>query len=69
MSNDTSVPAPRPLLVTAREAAKLLSVSARWLWARTACGEIRAVRCGRLVRYDPADLRAWAESKKGRVGR
>jgi excisionase family DNA binding protein len=54
-----------PLLVNAREAARLMSISTRKLWSMTAGGEIAAVRCGRAVRYDPIDLRAYIEKHKG----
>lgn len=53
-----------PILLTARQAARALSISERTLYAITKAGDIRAVRCGRLIRYDPADLRAWIESAK-----
>ena len=53
-----------PMLFTARQAARMLSLSERTLYAITKAGDIQAVRCGRLVRYDPADLRAWIESSK-----
>jgi excisionase family DNA binding protein len=53
-----------PLLLTVRQAAKVLSISERTLWSLTARGEIPAVRFGRSVRYDPADLRRWIESAK-----
>jgi excisionase family DNA binding protein len=54
-----------PLLLTARQAAKLLNISERTLYARTADGSIAVVRIGnRGIRYDPADLRAWIERAK-----
>lgn len=54
------------LLVPAREAAKLLSLSPRKLWSLTTSGQIPCVRIGRSVRYCPDDLRAWIdEQKKG----
>lgn len=56
---------PERLLLTAREAAVVLSISARKLWSLTACGEIPAVRIGRSVRYLADDLRAWIDSRKG----
>lgn len=56
---------PPKLLVDARAAANMLSISLRKLWSMTAGGELRAVRIGRLVRYDPADLRAYIEKHKG----
>ena len=52
------------LLWNSREAAKALSISERTLWGLTQSGEIPCVRIGRSVRYDPADLRAWIESRK-----
>jgi len=50
-----------PLLVTAREAARMLAVSPRKLWAMTfeETPGLPYVRCGRLVRYSPDDLRQW----------
>lgn len=52
------------LLVRPTDAAKLLAVSPRKLWELTKQGEIKAVRDGRLVRYDVSDLREWIESHK-----
>lgn len=46
-----------PLAVKASEAAKLLSVSPRTLWAKTAPrGPIRSVRIGRDHHYPVAEL-------------
>jgi excisionase family DNA binding protein len=54
-----------PILLTARQAAKLLNISERTLYARTADGSITVVRIGnRGIRYDPADLRRWIERAK-----
>jgi excisionase family DNA binding protein len=54
-----------PMLLTARQAARILSISERTLWGLTKTGDIPAVRFGgRNVRYDPADLRRWIESAK-----
>lgn len=52
------------LLLNVRQASQALSVSPRTLWTLTANGEIPSVRFGRSVRYDPADLRRWIDSKK-----
>jgi excisionase family DNA binding protein len=58
-----------PMLLTSRQAAKCLNISERTLWSRTKAGDIQAVRFGRSVRYDPADLRAWINSaKKSQTG-
>ena len=55
-------------LVDAREAARLLAVSQRKLWSMTfeEAPGLPHIRCGRLVRYSPDDLRDWvAERRKG----
>lgn len=59
-----------PMLLTARQAAQLLNISERTLYARTADGSIAVVRIGnRGIRYDPADLRAWiARAKNSEKG-
>lgn len=54
-----------PLLLTVRQAAKVLSISERTLWGLTKSGDIPAVRFGgRNVRYDPRDLDAWIQAAK-----
>lgn len=55
-----------PLLLDAKEAARLLSVSPRKLWAMTfeETPSLPHVRCGRLVRYALDDLREWISSRK-----
>jgi len=50
-----------PLLVSPRQAARMLSVCERTLYSLTKAGEIAAVRRGRLVRYSVDELRAWIE--------
>jgi excisionase family DNA binding protein len=50
--------APR-LLVSEREAARLLDISPRTLWSLRQRGEIAHVRRGRSVRYAVRDLEAW----------
>ena len=59
-SPDSSV---EPLL-TYRDAARLLGITERSVWALVQRGEIPAVRFGRTVRIDPADLRAFIDSSK-----
>ncbi len=51
--------APEPLLVDATQAAAMLHISARRLWTLTNCRAIPSRRCGRSLRYQPAELRAW----------
>ena len=53
--SDTS---PAKLLLTAKEAARLLSISPRTLWSLTQSGVIPCVRWGRLVRYRYSTLEA-----------
>jgi excisionase family DNA binding protein len=57
-----------PLLVDAREAARILAVSPRKLWAMTfeETPALPYIRFGRLVRYSPEDLHQWIEA--GRKG-
>lgn len=53
------------LLVSVREAARMLGVCEKTLWSLTVPrGPIPSVRIGRAVRYSPADLQAWIESAK-----
>ena len=61
---ESAPPGPGPLLVTAREAARMLSIGERTLWTLTDRGEIPVVRIGRLVRYHIADLHAWINRAK-----
>ena len=54
------------LLVDTREAARMLAVSPRKLWAMTfeETPGLPYVRCGRLVRYSPDDLREWIAARR-----
>lgn len=54
------------LLVNARDAARMLAVSPRKLWAMTfeETPGLPHVRCGRLVRYSPDDLRRWIDAQR-----
>jgi hypothetical protein len=63
MQEQTTKPA---LLVDARDAAQMLAVSPRKLWAMTfeETPGLPYVRCGRLVRYSPDDLRRWIEARR-----
>jgi hypothetical protein len=63
MNDPTSIPT---LMVDPRTAAKLLGISPRKLWAMTfeETPGLPYVRCGRLVRYSPDDLRAWIASQR-----
>ena len=63
--DDVTEPGTGRLLLTVRDAAKMLSVSERTLQSLTQPhGSIPAVRIGRSVRYSPDDLRAWIALQK-----
>lgn len=56
------------LAVRPREAARILGIGVRMLWANTSPrGEIPSIRIGRTVLYRPSDLDAWlaAHAVKG----
>jgi len=55
-------------LLTYREAGKILGVSERTVWQLVHDGKLPAVRFGRTVRIDPADLRRFIEAAKVRQG-
>jgi predicted DNA-binding transcriptional regulator AlpA len=54
------------LLVDPREAARMLAVSPRKLWAMTFEDDrpLPYVRLGRLVRYSVADLQSWIVAQR-----
>jgi excisionase family DNA binding protein len=56
------------LLVTAKEAARLLSISERTLWTLTNAGTIQPVRIGRAVRYAVGELERFIDSQLTEVG-
>jgi excisionase family DNA binding protein len=55
---------PAPLLLTPRDAARRLAVSERTLWSLTRAGSIPRIKLGRIVRYDPEDLRKFVDAQK-----
>jgi excisionase family DNA binding protein len=57
-------PGLQPLLVDAREAARLLSISERTLWTLTDQGELPRVKIGRSVRYSVRDLERYIEGQR-----
>ncbi len=58
-----STDAPPALLLTAKEASRLLAVSARTLWSMTASHEIPHIRLGRSVRYPLTELERWIAAR------
>jgi excisionase family DNA binding protein len=55
------------LLVTEREAAKLLQVSPRTLWTLRNGGKVPFIRVGHQVRYSPEQLREWIKQQMAAV--
>ncbi len=56
-------------LLTSRQAAEVLGVTDRTIWTLVDAGRLPAVRFGRSVRIDPADLRAFIEhAKRSEIG-
>jgi excisionase family DNA binding protein len=51
-------------LLSPRDAADLLGVSERGFFRLTKSGAVPTVRIGRLLKIDPADLRAFIDSCK-----
>jgi excisionase family DNA binding protein len=51
-------------LLTYREAAKVLGVTPRTVWTLVQARTLPAVRFGRSVRFDPADLRRFIDRAK-----
>ncbi len=52
------------LLWISREVAARVRVCERTVWEATKRGELRSVRIGRRVLYDPKDVKAWIASRK-----
>ncbi|MCX5672238.1 MAG: helix-turn-helix domain-containing protein [Planctomycetota bacterium] len=52
------------LLLDLHEVARALRVSERTVWGLARRGDLRAVRIGRRLLFDPADLRAFIERQK-----
>ncbi|MFN5944955.1 MAG: helix-turn-helix domain-containing protein [Phycisphaerae bacterium] len=58
------------LAVRPREAARILGIGSRLLWANTSPrGDIPSVRIGRVVLYRPSDLDAWLASHASKAVR
>ncbi len=58
------------LAVRPREAARILGIGVRMLWANTSPrGEIPSIRIGRAVLYRPNDLDAWLAAQARKAGR
>ena len=60
-----STPAPTPLLLNSKNAAKALSISERTLFSLRKAGQVRCVKIGRAVRYDLRDVQAFFDRQRG----
>ena len=54
----------QPLLVSTRDAAKMLGICQRTLWTLTDRGDLPRVKFGQIVRYSVDDLRAFIARKR-----
>jgi excisionase family DNA binding protein len=63
MFQQRTEPTIEPMLLTSRQAARLLAISERTLYTFTKAGAIPVVRIGRAVRYGTDDLREWIRSR------
>lgn len=64
MTNERETPPALPGLLTIGQTAEALAVCERTVWLMTRRGDLPAVKIGRAVRYDPADVRAFIERQK-----
>lgn len=55
-----------PLLIDAKRASLILSISPRKLWEMTNAGQIPSLRIGRAVRYSVSALREWVDAQERR---
>lgn len=59
-------PAPAPLLVNSRDAARLLAISPRTLFALVKSGQVPVVRVGRRVLFSVEALQRWVRARLDR---
>jgi excisionase family DNA binding protein len=55
---------PEPMWLTIQEAADLLRVKVSWLYERTRTNTVPHVKLGKYLRFDRAELLAWANGFK-----
>jgi excisionase family DNA binding protein len=51
-----------------RQAAEYLGLSISWVDKQVAAGKLPYLKFGASVRFDPAELRAWAAAQRGYKG-
>ena len=56
-------PGPEPALVDATAAGRLLAVPPSWLLQEARADRVPHVKLGRYVRFNPGEIRAWADDR------
>lgn len=51
-------------LMTPKELAAFLKVSRSWIYARVEAGLLPCLHVGGLLRFDPAQVRAWVDAQQ-----
>lgn len=59
-------PTPTPPLLTTKEVASMLAICERKLFSMRSSAELRCIRIGRSVRYDPREVAAFLERQRDR---
>jgi excisionase family DNA binding protein len=67
--NDRKAPAPVPLALRPKDAAKALGIGQRKLWELTKAGDIPHVKVGTATLYPVDELRAWLKREAGKAVR
>lgn len=63
-TNHEDIKSHEPMLLTAKQAAVVLSISPRKLWSLTSGNEVPHIRIGRSVRYSVIDLEDWISEQR-----
>lgn len=64
MSTSTSTNAAPERMWSVSEVAAFLNCSKQWVYKHAELGNLRCVRLGALLRFDPADVRRYVEEQK-----
>jgi excisionase family DNA binding protein len=64
MTAQNDVLEPDADLLTVRELAKQLKVSASWIYKSSERGQIPCVRIGALIRFEPRAIQAWLAERR-----
>jgi len=61
-NNEFPIPPSSPILIGITEARTRLGIGTQQLYQLARIGAIPSVRCGRLLRFIPSELEAWARA-------